>query len=120
MQIVQAVIIACIGIIAGMIISELVKTDRTVCTAMPMVLYGTIAVKTLKDGVCWYSASVLYVWPLLPLDFTEVKLQKLYDDTYANRMPYQEGYEFIEEWMKNYYELSNEVEFEWNSLNSFP
>lgn len=42
-----------------------------------------------------------------------VVLYKLRDDTYAQMMPYQEGYGFIEAWMKKYYELPDEVVFEW-------
>ena len=44
---------------------------------------------------------------------TTVVLYRLKDDTYAQMMPYQEGYEYIETWMKRYYELPDEMVFEW-------
>lgn len=43
----------------------------------------------------------------------EIVLYKLYDDNYANMMPYQEGYKNIEVWMKRYYELPDEVTFQY-------
>lgn len=43
----------------------------------------------------------------------EVELYKLYDDRYATNMPYQEGYDYIEGWTKNYYELPYEMHFVW-------
>ena len=66
-QITQAVIIILISIISGKIIATMVKCDMWCSIALSLVLYGTINLSTLRDGVYWYSASVSYVWPLLPL-----------------------------------------------------
>lgn len=67
MQVIQAAIIILIGVVSGRIVSLVTKANPYKCVALAMVLYGTIHIKTLRDGVYWYSASVLYVWPLLPL-----------------------------------------------------
>lgn len=45
---------------------------------------------------------------------TEIELYKLYDDKYATNMPYQEGYDYIEGWMKDCYEIPYEVQFVWS------
>lgn len=66
-HIIQAIIIILIGIVVGKIVAENNKTNVLACVALALILYGTMQIKTLKDGVYWYSASVLYVWPLLPL-----------------------------------------------------
>ena len=62
----QAVIIVLIGVLSGKIVSSLTKANPYKCVALTMILYGTIHIKSLRDGVYWYSASVLYVWPMLP------------------------------------------------------
>lgn len=31
-----------------------------------LILYGTLCLRSVRDSVYWYTASVLYVWPLLP------------------------------------------------------
>ena len=66
-QIIQAVIITSIIIVSAKITAHLTKACPYKCTALAMVIYGLIDIKTLRDGVYWFSASVLYVWPLLPL-----------------------------------------------------
>lgn len=43
-----------------------------------------------------------------------IEFKKLQEVLYAGEMPYYEGFEFIEVWMKNYYNLSSEVKFEYN------
>ena len=50
------------------------------------------------------------------LNIEEVELYKLYDDRYETNMPYQEGFEYIEYWMKNYYELPREIRFYWREM----
>lgn len=67
MQIVQAVIIIAICILSGKIVSEVTGEDSCKCVSLSMILYGLFQLKTLKDGVYWYTASVLYTWPMLPL-----------------------------------------------------
>ena len=44
----------------------------------------------------------------------KVVLYKLKNDVYAQSMPYQEEYAFIEEWMRKYYELPDGVK--WNGF----
>ncbi|MDE6608138.1 MAG: hypothetical protein K2K54_10345 [Lachnospiraceae bacterium] len=66
-QLVQAAIIILTGVVSGKIVSKITQADCNACIAFSLLLYGTIQIKTLRDGVYWYSASVLYVWPLLPL-----------------------------------------------------
>ena len=44
----------------------------------------------------------------------KVVLYKLKNDVYAQSMPYQEEYAFIEEWMRKYYELPDGVK--WNGM----
>lgn len=48
----------------------------------------------------------------------EIELHKLYDDRYATNMPYQDGFAYIEVWMKNYYELPYEVRFVWRNAGT--
>lgn len=67
LQLVQAVIIILTGVVSGKLVSKITKADCHACIAFSLFLYGTVQIKTLRDGVYWYSASVLYVWPLLPL-----------------------------------------------------
>jgi len=45
----------------------------------------------------------------------KVVLYKLKNDIYAQSMPYQEEYAFIEDWMRKYYELPDGVKLEWVS-----
>lgn len=66
-QITQAVIVLLICILSGKIIAVVTKCDVWCSVALSLVFYGTINLSTLRDGVYWYSASVSYVWPLLPL-----------------------------------------------------
>lgn len=66
-QIAQAVIILLISVVSGKIIAFVTKCDTWCSIALSLMLYGTINLITLRDGVYWYSASVSYVWPLLPL-----------------------------------------------------
>lgn len=66
-QITQAIIILFICIISGRILAFITKCDALYSVALSLMLYGTINLDTLRDGVYWYSASVSYVWPLLPL-----------------------------------------------------
>lgn len=67
MQAIQSIIVAMIGIVSGKIVALEAKCNPYVSTALVFVMYGTLNIQTLRDGVYWYSASVIYVWPLLPL-----------------------------------------------------
>lgn len=66
-QMIQAVIVIMISMISGKIIAHSLNCDPYVGMAAAFMLYGTFHIQTLRDGVYWYTASVLYVWPLLPL-----------------------------------------------------
>lgn len=66
-QIVQAIIILMICIISGKIIALVTKCNAWLSVALSLIFYGTMNLSTLRDGVYWYNASILYVWPLLPL-----------------------------------------------------
>ena len=66
-QTVQAVIIILICIVSGKIVAVLTECDEEQSIALSLILYGTFTLRTVRDGIYWYSASVSYVWPLLPL-----------------------------------------------------
>lgn len=66
-QTVQAVIIILICIVSGKIVAILTECDEQQSIALSLILYGTFTLRTVRDGIYWYSASVSYVWPLLPL-----------------------------------------------------
>lgn len=101
MQVVQAVIIVLIVIISGKIVSFTTKSSPYKCIALELVLrnhYELInAGKEYKDG-----GTV-----------EKIVLHKLKNDTFAQMMPYQEGYGYIEVWMKKYYELPVGMVLEW-------
>ena len=67
MQAVQSVIIIAICILSGKIVAEVTDEDSCKCVSLSMIVYGLFQLKTLKDGIYWYTASVLYTWPMLPL-----------------------------------------------------
>lgn len=48
---------------------------------------------------------------------TDVILYKLCDDRYAHDMPYHLNSKYIEEWMKSYYELPDELIFNWFDIS---
>lgn len=66
MQKIQAVVIIFIGVASGKLIAMAVRACPCKCVSLALVLFGTMHIKTLRDGVYWYSASVLYIWPMLP------------------------------------------------------
>lgn len=66
-QIVQAVILIMISIISGKIVAAVIKCEEWQSVSLCLVLYGTLCLRSVRDSVYWYTASVLYVWPLLPL-----------------------------------------------------
>jgi hypothetical protein len=43
-----------------------------------------------------------------------IQLKKLNDDKFSTCMPYQDGYEFIENGIKAYYEIPYETKIVWN------
>ncbi len=66
-QIVQAIIVIMIGIFSGKIVAAAIKCETWQSISICMMLYGTLCLRSVHDSVYWYTASVLYVWPLLPL-----------------------------------------------------
>lgn len=66
-QVVQAVIIIMISILSGKIVAEEIKCEGWQSISLCLILYGTLCLRSVRDSVYWYSASVSYVWPLLPL-----------------------------------------------------
>lgn len=79
MQLVQSIIIVLICIISGKIIANLKKTDSNTSIMLTLVFFGLFHQLTLMDGVYWYSASILYVWPLLPF-FRSIYLFTILDE----------------------------------------
>ncbi len=49
-------------------------------------------------------------------DIGTIILYRLPDDAYAADMPYQQQY--MEYWMKNYYEIPQEIQFVWENMNN--
>lgn len=78
MQLTQATIIVLIAVIAGKVLAFMTKSDSYKCVALTLILFGLVQLKTLRDGVYWFSASVLYIWPLLP--FTTSLYLYLYNE----------------------------------------
>ena len=66
MQFMQAVIVITIAVICGKIVSIITKTELYNCVMVLLLLFGIFHLRTLRDGIYWFSASTLYVWPLLP------------------------------------------------------
>lgn len=66
-QIVQAVVVILIGVFSGKLVAAETGKGSWKCIALSLAFYGLFDIATLNDGVYWYTASVLYVWPLLSL-----------------------------------------------------
>lgn len=65
-QIIQAIIVIMIGILSGKIVAASIKCEEWQSVSLCLILYGTFCLRSVRDSVYWYSASALYVWPLLP------------------------------------------------------
>lgn len=50
------------------------------------------------------------------MDIESIILYRLYDDRFASQMPYQQS--FIEYWLRNYYEIPQDVRLIWENLDS--
>lgn len=68
LQVLQSFVIAGIIVLEGKIVSHNFKQKITgpMCGAFGLLLYGTITLTSARDGIYWYTASVLYVWPIFP------------------------------------------------------
>ncbi len=62
----QALIIWCIGLISFLLVKEEGQSDFHKA-ALIVFMFGTLGLEVFNRGVLWFSASVSYVWPLLPL-----------------------------------------------------
>ncbi len=65
-QIIQALILWGIGFLSYLLIRENKNADLYKALSI-VLLFGTLGLIVLNKGVFWFSASVAYVWPLLPL-----------------------------------------------------
>lgn len=66
MQHLQALIIWGIGFVSYLLVKEDEKNDFYKATVI-VFMFGTLGLLVLNKGVFWFTAAVLYVWPLLPL-----------------------------------------------------
>ena len=82
-------------------------------------LYREFGKNKKKQIVLDMEMAVLILYAVCNLSVTITGYKNNYGinqknhDTYANMMPYQNGYGFIENWMKRYYGLPDEVVFQW-------
>lgn len=53
-------------------------------------------------------------------EVASINLYKLNDDSFANVMPYQDGFDFILYWMRNYYEIPQNVRIRYLSKDKNP
>lgn len=66
-QWIQCIIILSINFFSGKIVSLVFKCDAKKPICLMNIVYGLFTLRTVYDGIYWFTASVLYVWPLLPL-----------------------------------------------------
>lgn len=66
MQFLQALIIWGMGIVSWLLVKEEDK-NNLLKAAVIVFMFGTLGLPVLNRGVFWFTASVLYVWPLFPL-----------------------------------------------------
>lgn len=67
MQLVQSVIIFSIFLsIYKLLKSHVEESKRVILAALVILSYGLISLATLNQGVYWYTAAVLYLWPFCP------------------------------------------------------
>lgn len=64
---VQSVIICLIFYYIYLIVSKYNKIDKWVIALLSIFSYGLIEIMVIRSGVFWITASVLYIFPLLPL-----------------------------------------------------
>lgn len=50
-------------------------------------------------------------------DIDDIIVYRLYNDKYAGELPYHAGFDFIEYWMKNFYELPQSIRFKWMNID---
>ncbi len=65
-QLVQSIIVIAIFSLLGLYSSSICSYSKKFCVPFSLLLFGLMSITTVKDGVYWFTASVLYLWPLLP------------------------------------------------------
>lgn len=63
----QSVVITLIFYCIFKIVEQITKEKNLLVPIILMILYGLISMTYLREGIYWASASILYIWPLLPL-----------------------------------------------------
>ncbi len=64
---IQSLVITLIFYFIYKIAEQITKKKHILIPVILLILYGLIKMPYLKEGIYWASASILYVWPLLPL-----------------------------------------------------
>lgn len=70
---IQSIVITLIFYMIFKIVEQITKNKHIFIPIVLFILYGLINMVYLKHGIYWASASILYIWPLLPL-FTFIYL----------------------------------------------
>lgn len=65
-QCIQALIIWAMGLVSFLLVKEN-EQNNFYKAAVIVFMFGTLGLLVLNKGIFWFSASVLYVWPLFPL-----------------------------------------------------
>ncbi len=65
-QFVQSIVVIAIFSVLGLFTSSVCSYSKRYCVPFSLLLFGLMNITTVKDGVYWFTASVLYLWPLLP------------------------------------------------------
>ena len=63
----QVFVITGIILLIHLIVSKMTKKKGIIIPICCMILYSLFDISLLRHGIYWASASILYVWPLLPL-----------------------------------------------------
>lgn len=78
-QIVQSVILLGIAAFSYLLIRTDDKKSNFIKACIIIILYASLGVESFKEGIFWYSASVAYIWPLLPF-LVAIYEQKKYEN----------------------------------------
>ena len=114
-----------ISIYNNLNLKRLEKTLYMICVTM-VCLYSTYNLKVTLTGyknnyeinqINHYKLVEAHKKYLSGCKLSDVVLYKLSDDRYAHDMPYHSNAKYIEEWMKNYYELPDELVFNWFDIS---
>ena len=66
-RLVQSIIITLIFYYIYKILKKYIKTDDFILAILSICCYGFIEIMVIRAGIFWATASILYVFPLLPL-----------------------------------------------------